>query len=70
MLQLDLVICKNHPGGAGLEGMKGSQRPAEAWYCERPGKATNEDAASIAVDVPLLKGSCKEVEAWHYREGL
>ena len=29
-MQLDLVICKNHPGGNGFEGMKGSWRSDEA----------------------------------------
>ena len=25
MLQLDLVICKNHPSGTGFEGMRGHE---------------------------------------------
>jgi hypothetical protein len=29
---------KNHPGGTGFEGMKGSWTAAEAWHCERPWK--------------------------------
>jgi hypothetical protein len=29
-VQLDLVICKNHPSGTSFEGMKGSWRSAEA----------------------------------------
>jgi hypothetical protein len=70
VLQLDLVMCKTCPGGTGFEGMKGSWRVAVAWYCERPGKAIGEGAASVAVVVPRLKGSCKEVEAWHHEESL
>jgi hypothetical protein len=68
MLQLYLVMCKNHPGG--FEGMKGLWRTVEAWYCERPGKAIGEGAASVASDCPGLKRSCKEVEAWHREESL
>ncbi|ERE63741.1 hypothetical protein H671_xg20669 [Cricetulus griseus] len=45
--------------------MKGS---AEAWHCERSGKATGESEASVAVEGPGLKGACKEVEAWHHEE--
>jgi hypothetical protein len=55
-------MCKNHPGGTGFEGMKGSCREAEAWHCERPGKAIGEGAASVAVEGPGLKALCKEVE--------
>ena len=38
-------MCKNHPDGTNFEGMKGSQRTAEGWYCKRPGKAIGEGAA-------------------------
>jgi hypothetical protein len=34
--QLDLIMCKSHPGGTGFEGMKGSWRAASAchwWGC-------------------------------------
>jgi hypothetical protein len=51
MLQLDLVMCKNHPAGTGFEGMKGSWRTAEAWHCEKSEKTVGEGAASGAVDV-------------------
>ena len=70
MLQLNLVMCKNHPGGTGFEGMKGSWRAAQVWPCERPGKAIGEGIASFAVDGPGLKGSCKEVEAQHHERLL
>ena len=56
--EIDLVICNN----PGFKVMKGSCRTYEAWHCERPGKAIGESAASVAVDGPGLKGSCKEVE--------
>jgi hypothetical protein len=63
-------MCKSHPGGAGLEGMKGSRRAAEARHCKRLWKAIGEGAASVAVDSPGLKGSCKGVESWHHEESL
>jgi hypothetical protein len=70
VLQLDLVMCKSHPGSTGFEGMKGSWRAAEAWHWERPWKAIGEDAASVAADGPGLKGTCKGVEAWCHEESL
>ena len=70
MLQLDLIMCKNCPGGTGFEGMKESHRAAEAWHCERPWKAIGEDTASVAVDGPGLTGKCKEVEAQYHKESL
>ena len=63
MLQLYLVMCKSHPGGTGFEGIKGSRRAAEAQHCDRPMKAIGEGAASVAIDGPGLKGSCKGFEA-------
>ena len=53
-------VC--HPGGTCFEGTKESWRAAEAWHCEKPGKAIGEGAASVVVDGPRLKGSCKETE--------
>ena len=44
-------MCKRHLGGTGFEGLKGSWRATEAWHCERPGQATDEGAASIALMV-------------------
>ena len=67
---LGLVICKNHSGGTGFEGMKESWRAAEAWHCERPREAMGEGAASVAVDGLGLKGSYKEFEAWQHEERL
>ena len=61
MLLLDLVICKNHPGDTGFEGMKGSSKTAETWHCKRPGKTIGEGAASIAVDGPGLMGPAKNL---------
>jgi hypothetical protein len=61
----DLVMHKKDPGGTGFEGMKGSERSAEVYLCERPGKAIGDSAASVEVDGPGLKGSCKKIEAWH-----
>jgi hypothetical protein len=69
MLQLDLV-CRNHSGGTGFEGMKGSWRAAEVWHCERELKVIVEGSASVAVDSPSLMGSCKVVEAWLHEESL
>jgi hypothetical protein len=70
LLQLDLVTCKNHPGGIGFEGMKESWRETEAWHCEGPGQAIGEGGVSVAVDSSGLKESCKEVEAWHREESF
>ena len=36
---------------------------ADVWHCERPGEAIVEGAASVAVEGPGMKGSCREVEA-------
>jgi hypothetical protein len=63
VLQQDLVMYKCHPGGTDFEGMKGSWRAAEAWHCERPWKDIGEGTASVAIDGPGLKGSCKGAEA-------
>jgi hypothetical protein len=62
MLQLDSVICKNHPGGTGFESTNGSRKAAEVWHYEIPVKATGESASSVAVDGPELKRSGKELE--------
>jgi hypothetical protein len=70
MLQMDLVMCKSHPGGIFCECMKGSWRPGEARHSEKPWKATGEGAASAAVDSPGLKGLCKESEAWHHNHSV
>jgi hypothetical protein len=58
----NMVMFKNYPDGTGFEGMKGSWRAAKSWFCERPGKASGECAASV------LKGLFKKVEAWHHEE--
>ena len=68
--QSDLVMCKTHPDGIGFKNMKGSQREAEAWHCERPGKAMGKGAAPMTAEGPRLKGSCREVEAWLHEESL
>ena len=70
VLWLDLVICKNHPGGTGFEGMKRPRRAAEARHYERPWKAIGEGTASVTIGGPGLKGSCKGVEGWHHKESL
>ena len=70
MLQLDLVVCDNHLGHAGFEGMNGLWRASEAWHCERPCKDNGDSAPSVAVDSLVLKGSCKEAEAGHHEESL
>jgi hypothetical protein len=55
-------MCKDHPGGTGFEGMKGSGRAAEARHCERPWKAIGEGAVSVAIDGLGLKGSCSVLD--------
>jgi hypothetical protein len=62
MLQMHLVICKRYSGAAGFEGMKGSWRETEALALREAIKG--EGTASVAVDGPGLKGSCKGFEAW------
>jgi hypothetical protein len=62
MMQLDLIMGKNNPGGTCFEDMKGLWNASESWPSEMPGKTTEGGAASVAVDGPRLKGSCKEVE--------
>jgi hypothetical protein len=39
-------------------------------HCERLWKVICEGEASVAIDGPELKGSCKEVDAWHHEESL
>ena len=46
VLQLDLMMCNNHPGGSGFEDMKMSCRIAEEGYFEWPGKAIGEISCS------------------------
>ena len=69
MVQLDLVRYESHTGG-GFEEINVSWRADEARHCERPGKTIGVGAASVAIEVPGLKGSCKEVEAWHHEGSL
>jgi hypothetical protein len=45
-------------------------RAAEAWYCESTGKAIAKGTTSVAIDGPVLKGSCKGDEALYHKEGL
>jgi hypothetical protein len=66
LLQLDLVMCKGHPGGTGFKGMKGSLRTVEAQHCERPWKAIGEGAGSVAIDGPGLSGSCSVLEIQYH----
>jgi hypothetical protein len=70
LLQLHLVMSKNHPGCTDFADMKGSWRAAEAWYYERPGKATVKEATSVAVDSSKLRGSYKEIEVLHHEDSL
>jgi hypothetical protein len=41
-----------------------------AWHYERPGKVIDEVITSKVVEGPGLKGSFKEIEAWHHEESL
>jgi hypothetical protein len=36
----------------------------------RPWKTIGKGAASVAIDVPGLKGSCEGIEAWLHEERL
>ena len=61
VLELDLVMCNNHPDSTSFEGMKRSCRGVEAWHCERPERAIGEGSASVAVKSPGLKGYAKKL---------
>jgi hypothetical protein len=50
--------------------LKHKEVAANGWHCERPGEAIGKGAASVAVEGPGLKGSCREVEAWHHEKSL
>ena len=63
-------MCKNHSGGTGFDRSKGPWRAAEAWHCERSGKAIGESGALVEIEDPGLKGLSIEVEAWHQEESL
>jgi hypothetical protein len=63
-------MCKSHLACTCFEDMKGLCRAAEAQQCERTWKAFGEGAASVAINDPGQKGSCKGVEAWHHEESL
>jgi hypothetical protein len=54
-------MYKVHPGGTDFEGIKRSWRTAEAWHCERPWKTIGEDAVSVAIEGPGLKGHAKKL---------
>jgi hypothetical protein len=60
--QLAFWWCKSYPVGTGFEGMEQSWRASEAWHWERPGEAIGKGAASVAVENPGLKGSCRDHE--------
>lgn len=61
-------VGKSHPGGPDFEGIKESWRAAEVRHCKRLGEAIGEIAVLVVVESPELKGSCREVEAWHQEE--
>jgi hypothetical protein len=65
-----VVVCNNHISSTGFQDMKGPWIASEAWHSKRPGKAIGETAVSVAVDSLRLKGSSKEVEAWHHELNL
>jgi hypothetical protein len=68
VLQQDLVICKNHPSDTGFEGMKGSWKSSLGLALWDAWKAIGKGMASVVVDGPGLKGSCKGVEARPMKE--
>ena len=58
MLQLDLVMCKNHPISTGFNSIKESWIAAQSWHCERP-------FVKVRPQLQLMvqaEGSFKEVE--------
>lgn len=61
---------QRHPGDTGFEGSKDSWRAGEVWHWQQLGKPIGKSAASVDVDDPGLKGSSRQVEAWHHEERL
>ena len=57
-----LLLYKNNTSGTCFESLWGSVKAAESWCCVRAGKSISEGVASVAIDGPGLKGSCKDVE--------
>ena len=64
-LYLELSARVANVGGTGCETCRVA---ADTCHCERPGEAIGEGAVSTAVEGQELKGSCREVEAWHHEE--
>lgn len=62
-------MCKSYPRGAGFEGIEcyGKQL-SHGWA--RGQEVPGEGAASVAVEDPGLKGSCRElrIKSWHHEE--
>jgi hypothetical protein len=50
--------------------MNRSRKAAKTQHCERPWKDMGECTASVAIDGPGLKGSCKGPETWNHEESL
>jgi len=66
VLQLDLVMFKNHPDDIGFEGMNGVMKSSWGLALWEARETIGEGAA---FDGPELKGSHK-VEPWHHEESL
>lgn len=63
--QLNLVLFRVPEVILVLKAWRG-HRVTEVWHCEGPGEATGEGIASVALGaLKGLKGSRREVKAWH-----
>ena len=62
-LTVTTALSSVSPSSTCFDDMKGSWRTAE-------NRGIGEGAGSVAVEGPGLKGSCKEIEAWHHEESL
>lgn len=68
-------MCKILPGGTGFEGVKWSWREAEAWHCDRPGKATSDSTAHWQWNPNMttkadVAGRCGRELAWACRQAF
>lgn len=57
------AVVKQFPSLCWICKHAGSGKESEAWHHEKTGDGIGEDAASMAVEAPGLKGSWTEAEA-------
>lgn len=64
------VWYKSFQGSTGFEGMKWSQKTAEACHCVKPRVSIGEGAALVTVEATEFRWPWREVEAWHREKNL